>query len=105
MSTFIEARITGPVLRNGRLYFSASLVSFFPADSFGARGRNGPHELPVTILAGADALDSDIRLSSSLRIGPGRSFARWLHAVRARERDRARLVRLEERRYRLELVA
>lgn len=105
MNTFIEGEITGPVLRSGRIYFSASLTSFFPADSLGARGGNGAHGVPVTIVAGADEIETDIRLSSGARISPRRSFARWLKAIRAREGGRVRLVRLDERRFRLELGA
>jgi hypothetical protein len=105
MSELIETDITGPVLRNGRIYFRASLASFFPADCLGARSGNGAHGLSVTIAACSEEYETDIRLSSGERISPRRSFARRLKSIRAGEGDRLRLVRVGERRFRLELVA
>lgn len=104
MHQFIETAITGATLRNGRIYFSASLASFFPADSLGARGGNGPHGVQVTIVAGGEEHETDIRLSSGQRISPRRSFARFLRASKASEGQRLRLIRIGERRFALECV-
>lgn len=105
MTEFIEAPITGAVLRNGRLYFSASLTNFFPSDSLGGRGVGGATGKLLTIVAGADEIETDIRLSSGQRISPRASFARWLKMARAGEGDRVRIVRLSDRRFQLELAA
>src|SRR5690606_1645765 len=90
MDPFVETEITGATLRNGRIYFSASVTDFFPADSLAERGGNGPRGVPVTIVAGGEEYRTDMRLLSWQRIGPRSSFARFLRASKASEGQRLR---------------
>ncbi|MEI6722552.1 MAG: hypothetical protein WCO67_17450 [Betaproteobacteria bacterium] len=103
MTEFIDGEITGPVLRNGRLYFSASDSAFFPADSFGDRAK-GKRGLPLSIQAGTETFSTDIRTSSSVRISPRHSFAAFLESSKAAEGMKVRLHRLAPREFRLELL-
>lgn len=103
MSDYIDGEVTGPVLRNGRLYFKASDSAFFPADSFGDRGE-GKRGMPVSIEAGIESFSTDIRTSSSVRISPRRSFSAFLESSKAVEGMTIRVHRLEPRRFRLELI-
>jgi hypothetical protein len=73
-----DIELTGPIIRNGRIYFASSDRSFFPEDSFGDRHRAGGKGKPVKFHAGGREIETDIRLSSGERISPRKSFDYFL---------------------------
>jgi hypothetical protein len=102
MTTELVIDITGAVLRNGRIYFSAADAAFFPADSLGDRARDGHKGQSVRFIAGTRVHDTDIRVSSGRRLSPRASFGAYLKAIRATEGERLRVTRTAEREYRVE---
>lgn len=110
LSTFItdmqhiDFTITQSSIDNGRLYFDAAHTNFFPSDVMGGRGAQEHAVATVRIEGGGDTHDTDMRVSSSVRISPRKSFTKWLAAVRAVEGGKARLHRISERHYKLEYL-
>lgn len=100
----IDFTITQSSIDNGRLYFDAAHQSFFPSDALG--GRSGADKAPghVSIEIDGVCFDTDIRLSSSVRISPRKSFKTWLAAVKAHDGAKARLYRASDRHYKLEYI-
>lgn len=100
----IDFTITQSSIDNGRLYLEAIHTGFFPPDAVGGRGKKELAPTTVCIDANGDFHDTDLRVSSSVRISPRKSFKKWLAAVRAVSGDTARLHRVTERQYRLEYL-
>ncbi|MFN3957000.1 MAG: hypothetical protein ACK4Q6_05715 [Tepidimonas ignava] len=100
----IDFTITQSSIDNGRLYFDAAHTTFFPPDVMGGRGAQEHAASTVRIEAGGETHETDIRVSSSVRISPRKSFKRWLAAARAVEGGKARLHRIAERHYKLEYL-
>ena len=100
----IDFTIIKSSIDNGRIYFDACHRGFFPSDVIGGRGEEEHARATVTIEAAGEAFDTDVRISSSARISPRKSFRNWLRSVGARDGAQARLHRLADRRYRLEYL-
>lgn len=88
-------------IANGRIYFPADCVKFFPADSFGDRSDDGHKGVPVIFEAAGEEYSTDIRVSSSKRLSPRASFKRFLEEARAVDGDLLHVERTADRRYRL----
>ena len=94
--------ITQSSIDHGRLYFESVPSGFFPSDAVGGRGADEHAPSKVNIVAGADAIDTDIRQSSAVRLSPRRSFKQWLRSVGAVAGGTAQLVRTAEHSYSLQ---
>jgi len=101
---YIDFRITQSSIANGRLYFDAVHQLFFPSDALGGRAATAKARGQICIEANEESFDTDIRLSSSVRISPRTSFKRWLASVRAHDGAKARLHRVADRQYKLEYL-
>ena len=102
--TSIDFTITQSSIDYGRIYFDAKYQDFFPADCFGGRGAGQHVEGAVTIDAGGEKYEGNIRISSGQRISPRKSVKKWLQSVGAKHGDKAKLHRISELEYRLEYV-
>lgn len=91
--------LIGSSIRNGRIYFPMSDVKFFPTDSLSDREGDGHKGVPVVFSAGEFVFEGVIRVSSSTRLSPERSFAKFFKAVGAREGDALRVERVGDRQY------
>jgi len=101
---YIDFSITQSSIDNGRLYFDAVHQSFFPSDALGGRAATARAQGQICIEVNEECFDTDIRLSSSVRISPRTSFKRWLASVRAHDGAKARLHRVADRQYKLEYL-
>ena len=101
---YIDFSITQSSIDNRRLYFDAVHQSFFPSDALGGRAAAAKAQGQICIEANEESFDTDIRLSSSVRISPRTSFKRWLASVRAHDGAKARLHRVADRQYKLEYL-
>lgn len=102
--TYRDISLIASAIKNGRIYFPASDVKFFPADSFGDRAGAGHKGVPVVFLASGLAFETDIRVSSGQRLSPRQSFASYLKQVGATEGGVLRVTRTADREYRIEYV-
>jgi hypothetical protein len=100
----IEFTIIQSSIDNGRIYFDQAHKSFFPSDVIGGRGASERAMGQISIDADGECFDTDIRLSSSVRISPRTSFKRWLASVRAHDGAKVRLHRVADRQYKLEYL-
>ena len=100
----IDFTIIQSSIDNGRIYFDACHRAFFPSDTIGGRGEDEHARATVSIEAAGEASETDIRISSSTRISPRKSFRNWLRSVGAHDGAQARLHRLADRRYKLEYL-
>lgn len=96
--------ITQSSIDNGRIYFDSRHTDFFPPDVFGGRSATEHAPNRVQIDVAGKLVDTDIRVSSAVRISPRASFKQWLTACKATEGSTARLHRISERAYRLEFI-
>ena len=90
---------------NGRIYFPSTDHMFFPADSFGDRESEGHTGQSVIFKAGAEIYECDIRCSSSARLSPRSSFAKFLQAAGAVPSGSLRITRTADRQYSVEYLA
>lgn len=104
MADFRDIKIIGSTIRNGRIYFSSSDSSFFPADSFGDRSRTGGRGVFVQFVAGGDVIETDIRDVSAIRVSPRKSFASFLKSVRAEEGKMLRITKVSDRKFKLDYL-
>jgi hypothetical protein len=100
----IDFTITQSTIDNGRLYFDTTHTNFFPSDAMGGRGAQEHALNAVRIEADDGVHDTDLRVSSKIRISPRKSFKKWLASVKAASGSKARLHRVSERHYRLEFL-
>ncbi len=100
----IDFTITQSSLDHGRLYFEGTPKGFFPTDVLGGRGSADLAQVAVCIVAGDDAVQTDIRVSSTVRLSPRKSFRLWLRSVQAVAGGSARLHKTAEREYRLQYI-
>ena len=98
----IDFTIIQSSINNGRLYFENVPKDFFPADAIGGRSEGEHAPATVRIVAGSESFDTDIRVSSAIRLSPRRSFKLWLRAVKAADGGTAQLVLMGDRTYRLD---
>lgn len=98
----IDFTITQSSIDHGRLYFEGVPKGFFPPDAVGGRGAAEHAPTLVTIVAGGDSVDTDIRENSAVRLSPRKSFSPWLRSVRAIAGGTAHLVRTGDRTYSLQ---
>lgn len=98
----IDFTITQSSIDNGRLYFEGVPKGFFPEDAVGGRGADEHAPMTVCILAGGEFVDTDIRVSSAVRLSPRKSFRQWLRSVRAVAGGTTQLVRTADRTYGLQ---
>lgn len=96
--------LTGPMIRNGRIYFPVSDIKFFPPDSHSDRSPTGHVGKPVTFRVGGRLLESDIRMSSGVRISPRKSLSFFLRQVKAREGGKLKFTRTDDRVYDVEYL-
>ncbi len=101
---YIDFVITQSSLDNGRIYFEASQKDFFPAESIGGRGAHEHAATQVHIDAAGDLIETDIRISSAVRISPRKSFRAWLRSQQAVDGGKARLHLVSEGSYKLEYL-
>jgi len=100
----IDFTITQSTIDNGRLYFDTAHTNFFPSDAMGGRGAQEHALNTVRIEADGAVNDTDLRVSSAIRISPRKSFKKWLASVNAASGSKGRLHRVSERHYRLEFL-
>ncbi|MEO8298468.1 MAG: hypothetical protein ABI574_11740 [Burkholderiales bacterium] len=100
----IDFTITQSSIDNGRLYFEAGHINFFPSDAVGGRGATEHAAGKIHIAASGVEVETDIRQSSTIRISPRKSFKNWLNLVCAINGGTARLHRIAERYYTLEYI-
>lgn len=96
--------LSGATIRSGRVYFPVADVTFFPPDSHADRASSGHAGKPVTFRLGGRLIESDIRMSSSVRISPRMSFAFFLRQVKACEGGKLKFIRTEDRLYDVEYL-
>ncbi len=94
-----EIEITASSRDNGRIYFPATDLSFFPADSLSERSRKGHKGRTVVFRAGGRKLETDIRIYSGQRLSPRKSFAFFFRQVGAKAGGLLRVVRDTDREY------
>ena len=99
MSNHIDIKLIESSIRYGRIYFSSTDCDFFPKDSFGDREGDAGEGKPVEFIAGGETYDTDIRVSSSIRLSPRKSFASFLKLVCAVKGATLRITRISERQY------
>ena len=87
---------------NGRIYFPTTDVNFFPADSLADRKGDGHKGATVTLVTGNLRIETDIRISSSTRLSPRKTFASYLKSLSATAGMRLIVTRLNEREYLVE---
>lgn len=103
--TIIPIELIAATINNGRIYFSMEYKALFPADAIAEdRSRDAKAANTVLIEAGGIDYHTDIRINSSTRLSPRKSFAAWLKSQQAATGDRARLVQVGERHFRLEYL-
>ena len=100
----IDFIITQSSIDNGRLYFESAHTAFFPADTLGGRGANEHAAGTIGIEVAGETAETDIRISSSSRISPRKSFKTWLRSIGAFDGARGRLHKTADRRYKLEYL-
>lgn len=86
---------------NGRIYIDASHKALLGNIRLGERSKDAVGDL-VTIEAGGEKYETDIRESSATRLSPRSSFKRYLASVCAIDGDRYQLTEISPRKYRLE---
>ena len=89
---------------NGRIYIDATHKALFGNLRLGTRSTRDVGDL-VTIEAGANTHETDIRASSSVTLSPRSSFKAYLKSVDAQVGAEFRLIEIGPRRYRLEAGA
>ena len=95
----IDFIITKSSLDNGRIYFETSHTSFFPSDVIGGRGSNEYAPAQISIDAAGKKINTDIRISSSVRISPRKSFRSWMRSEQVVAGGKARLHSIDKRNY------
>lgn len=101
---YIDFTITKSSLGNGRIYFEGVFQDFFPTDIIGGRGGDEHATGKVTFDAAGEVVETDIRMSSSTRLSPRKSFRHWIRSQQAAEGGKARLHRVSERSYLIEYL-
>lgn len=96
--------LSGPMIRNGRIYFLVADVTFFPPDSHADRSPSGHVGKPVIFRLGGRLIESDIRMSSGVRISPRKSLAFFLRQVKARVGGKLKFIRTDDRLYDVEYL-
>lgn len=91
-------------ITNGRIYFPSTDLIFFPSDSLGDREGDGHKGNVVTFQIGDTEIESDIRVSSSVRISPRKSFRAYLNKVNAKTGDKLKITRMSDRYYIVEYI-
>jgi len=91
-------------IKNGRIYFPSSDLNFFPSDSLGDRKGDGHKGNIVTFQIGDTEIESDIRISSSVRISPRKSFGTYLRQINAKAGDKLKVSRISDRYYKVEYI-
>jgi len=78
--------------------------NFFPDDAIGGRGSKEHAASTVVIDAAGELIETDIPISSSVRLSPRKSFCQWMRAQQAAQGGKARLYPVSERDCRLEYL-
>lgn len=97
----IPVMINQSSIDNGRIYIDASHKALLGDIRLGTRSKDAVGDL-VTIEAGSETYETDIRESSAVRLSPRSSFKRYLASVCASDGDSYQLTEIGPRRYRLE---
>lgn len=100
-----EIPLCQSTIDNGRIYFPIGDAKFFPANALADREGDGHKGEPVYFISAEFRIQSDIRVISSNRISPRRTFAPYLKSVSASVGDMLRIVKVGEREFSVELIA
>jgi hypothetical protein len=99
-----EIELIESSVKNGRIYFPSSDIKFFPADSYADRETKGHKGKTVSFHIGGRVLETDIRISSGIRISPRKSMAFFFRQIGARAGASLKISRLSERNYQVEYI-
>lgn len=101
---YFDFTITKSSIDNGRIYFDAIELNFFPDDATGGRSGDELAINKIVIHAAGQVIETDIRFSSNVRLSPRKSFRKWMRSQQVLEGGRARLHRVADRSYNLEYL-
>lgn len=101
----LQIELSKSTVKNGRIYFPIAEIKFFPADSLSERESGGHKGADVTFVAGRHRYAGPVRIYSSKRLSPQRSFAEFFSDVGADVGDTVVVTRVSEREYEVQHVA